>query len=189
MLELRKWLRSVEKVGLLHLLWIPHFHCTPITSFNIRQLLCLVHDGYLWLEEPIPIMADLIHRISRLPCKWKDPVAIAGKSRGLAFAEAMKKKFKMEKKKRGYAISTINNNAVRVATQVVAGKVMRKCCVDEVPMMVVHYKEKGHWWGEKCHHKLIGDSQNNSHHRKQNVTKGHVTKSIGVVVTFEVLHK
>lgn len=52
-LELRKWLHSVEKAGLLHLLWIPHFNYVPITIFIIRQLLCLLHDGYLWLEEPI----------------------------------------------------------------------------------------------------------------------------------------
>lgn len=72
-LEPRKWSRGVEKAGLLHLLWIPHFHCAAITIFIIRQLLCLVHDGYLWLEDPIPITADLIHCISWLPCKGKDP--------------------------------------------------------------------------------------------------------------------
>lgn len=67
-LQPRKWLRGVEEVGLLHLLWIPHFHWAPITIFVIRQLLCLVHEGYLWLKELIPITAELIHRISNLPC-------------------------------------------------------------------------------------------------------------------------
>ena len=57
-LELRKLLCGVAKARLLHLLWIPHFHCAPITIFVIRQLLCLVQDGYLWLEEPTPITAD-----------------------------------------------------------------------------------------------------------------------------------
>lgn len=68
-LELRKWLRGVEKVGLLNLLWVSHFHRTPITIFVTRQLLSLVDDGCLWLEEPIPFMTDLIHRIFQLPCK------------------------------------------------------------------------------------------------------------------------
>ena len=72
-LEPRKWLRGVEKVRLLHLLWIPHFHSVPITIVIIRQLLFLVHHGYLWLEEPIPIIANLIHLISWLPYKGKDP--------------------------------------------------------------------------------------------------------------------
>jgi len=34
----------------------------------------------------------------------------------LAITEAMKEKFKLEKKKRGYAISRINNKVVKVAT-------------------------------------------------------------------------
>jgi len=53
-LEPRKWLRGVEKVGLLNLLWVLHFHHTPITIFFVKQLLYLVHDGCLWVEEPSP---------------------------------------------------------------------------------------------------------------------------------------
>lgn len=71
------------------------------------QLLCLVHDRYLWLEELIPIMADLIHRISRLPIKGSNPVDIVGKSSDLGLVEAMKAKYKLEKKKRGYIIASI----------------------------------------------------------------------------------
>lgn len=48
-LEPQKWMRGVEKVGLLNLLWVAHFHRAPMTIFFIRQLLCLVHDGCLWL--------------------------------------------------------------------------------------------------------------------------------------------
>ena len=76
-----------------------------------------MHDGCLWLEEPIPITDHLIHRITRPPCTREDPANISeGKSDDLAIAEAMKKKFKLEKKKRGYAISNINNPTVKVAT-------------------------------------------------------------------------
>ena len=127
----------MEKAGLLHLLWISYFHRAPITIFVIRQLLCLVYDGYLWLEDPIPITAELIHRISRLPCKGKDPTKIARKRRYLAFVEAMKKKLKLEKKKRGYAISSINNPMVKFVMQILAGKVMQKRRADEVPASVV----------------------------------------------------
>jgi len=31
----QKWLRTVEKVGLLHLRWITHYHRMPITIFVI----------------------------------------------------------------------------------------------------------------------------------------------------------
>ena len=127
----------MEEAGLPHLLWIPHFHQAPITIFFIRQLLFLVHDGYLWLEELIPITTELIHRISRLPCIGRDLVEIAGKSRDLALAEAMKKKYKLEKKQRGYVITSIQDKVVRVVTQLLEGKVMRKCHGNEVPTMVI----------------------------------------------------
>jgi len=133
----------VEKARLLHLIWILHFHHTPITIFVMRQLLCLVHDGYLWLEEPITITANLIHHISCLPCKGKDPASIAeGKGSDLALAKAMKTKYKLEKKKRGYAISNIKEKGVCIATQLVVGKVMRKCRADEVLVPVVTLAEQ-----------------------------------------------
>jgi len=114
----------------------------PINIFVIQQLLCLVHDGCLWLEEPIPITVDLILRNSRLHCKGKDPMAIAGKSGCLALAEAMKKKYKLQKKKRGYAINNIKDKWVCVATQFLARKVIRKCRSDEVPVLVVVLAEQ-----------------------------------------------
>jgi len=81
----------------------------PITIFVIKQLLFLVHDGYLWLEEPIPITTDLIHHISQLLYNRKDPPTIARKGSDLALAEAMKEKYKLDKNKRAYAISSIKD--------------------------------------------------------------------------------
>jgi len=141
-LEPRKWLCGVEKARLLNLLWVPHFHCGPITILVIRQLLCLVHGRCLWLEEPIPITEHLIQCITWLPCKGEDPVVISqGKSSDLAIAEAMKKKYKLEKKKRGYIISNINNKAIRVVTQILASEVIHKCSRDEVLAPVVAHAE------------------------------------------------
>ena len=99
-LEPRTWLRGVEKAELLNLLWVLHYHRTPVTIFIIKQLLCLVHDGFLWLEEPIPITDHLIHWITQLPYSGEDLANISdGKGGELALTEAMKKKFKLEKKK------------------------------------------------------------------------------------------
>lgn len=55
----------------------------------------------------------------------------------MAITEAMKKKYKMKKKKRGYTISKIHNKVVKVATQILASKVMHKCSADEVPAPMV----------------------------------------------------
>jgi len=95
------------------------------------------------LEEPIPITKDLIYYISQLPCKGEDPADISGgKSSDLAITEAMKKKYKLVKKKMGYTISNINAKAVKVATQILVGKVMCKCRANEVPALVVALAEQ-----------------------------------------------
>ena len=120
-----------------------HYHHAPVTIFVIRQLLCLVDDGYLWFEEPIPITTDLIHCVSWLPYKGKDPTTISeGKGSDLALAEAMKMKYKLEKKKRGYTISNIKKKVVRIPTQILAGKVMRKYHTNEAPTLVIALAEK-----------------------------------------------
>ena len=54
-----------------------------------------------------------------------------------ALAEAMKEKFTLVKKPLGYAISSINDLVVKVATQILARKVMRKCHADEVSAPIV----------------------------------------------------
>lgn len=66
-MEPRMWVKGVDKAGLLNMLWVPHYNRTSITMMVIKKLLCLVHDGCLWPEEPIPITDMLIHRITQLP--------------------------------------------------------------------------------------------------------------------------
>lgn len=62
---------------------------------------------------------------------------IRGKSDDLTIVEAMKKKFRLEKKKRGYTISNIKNPVDKFATLILVGKVIRKCSMDEVPALVI----------------------------------------------------
>jgi len=59
----------------------------------------------------------------------------------MAIVEAMKKNYKLEKKKRGYAISNVKHREVRMETQILARKVMHKCRADEVPSLVVALAE------------------------------------------------
>lgn len=53
-LEPMKWVAGVEKVGLLNMLWVPHFSRTSINMMCIHQLLTLVHDECLRWETPSP---------------------------------------------------------------------------------------------------------------------------------------
>lgn len=60
-----------------------------------------------------------------------------GKGGEQVLAESMKEKFKLVKKPHGYAISSICNPFVKVVTQILVGKVMRKCCIDELSAPIV----------------------------------------------------
>jgi len=49
----------------------------------------------------------------------------------------MKKKFELIKKPHSYSIKSINNPMVKISTQILANKVMRKCRMDVVPAPMV----------------------------------------------------
>jgi len=100
-LEPRRWLKGVDKAGLLNLLWVPHYNGTPVIVVVIKKLLCLVHDGCMWLEELIPITDRLIHWITRFPYTGENSAMIfCGKGDEQALTKSMKQKFKLVKKPR-----------------------------------------------------------------------------------------
>lgn len=137
-LELRKWVKGVDKAGLLNMLWVLHYNHTPITMVVIKQLLCLVHHGCLWLEEPLPIIDMLIHRITQLSYSGKNLAMAFGEKTGERdLVEAMKDKFKLTKKPCGYTITSITDRMMKVAMQILVGKIMRKCHVDKMSAPVV----------------------------------------------------
>lgn len=137
-LEPRYWIKWVDKAGLLNLPWVAYYNRAPITLIVIKQLLCLVHDGFLWLGELILITDMLIHRITLLPHSGLNPAnEFGGKTGKCNLTERMKDKFKLPKKLHSYSIYSITDPAVNVATQILAGKIMRKCHADEVSAPVV----------------------------------------------------
>ena len=133
-----EWIREANKSGLLNLLWVPHYHRSKINTTCIWKLLTLVHNGCLWIGMPIPITHILIHRITHLPHEGLNPAKEFGrKTSERELAEQMKKKIELIKKPHGYSITSINNPAVKIATKILARKVMRKCRANEVPAPVV----------------------------------------------------
>ena len=54
-----------------------------------------------------------------------------------SLVEKMKDKFKLVKKPHKYSISSITDFTVKVATQILAGKIMRKFCANEVSAPLV----------------------------------------------------
>ena len=71
----QRWVRGLAGSGLLNLLWMPHFGHYNVTDQLARQLLSLIHDGYLWIQDRVPINAALIHKITGLPMQGSHPLA------------------------------------------------------------------------------------------------------------------
>jgi len=87
--ELMEWVHGAEKSWLLKPLLVPHYHCTPM----------IVHDGCLWLGEPIPIMNMLIHIMTQQPYKGANPAKeFGGKTREKELTDKMKKEYELLKK-------------------------------------------------------------------------------------------
>jgi len=103
-----KWVKGVEQVGLLHMLYVPHFHISNINMVCVRQLLTLVHDGCLWPGDPILITNMLIHQITNLHYKGADPTKeFGGKSGEKYLANKMKAEYGLIKKSHRYYIHSI----------------------------------------------------------------------------------
>ena len=78
---------------------VSHYNRTSVTVLVIKKLICLVHDGCLWLEEPIPITKKLIHKITWLHYIGENLAMIFGEKGGdQALVEIMKEMFKLVKK-------------------------------------------------------------------------------------------
>ena len=118
---------------------VPHFGRSTQVTIVVKQLLALVHDGYLLIgDKRIPINNELIHRITGLP--------LAGPDLGTEFpsnhddtklAQSMKDRFDLMKGKQGYHTCTIPPQNIRFAAELLACKLIQKCRPNEVPASVI----------------------------------------------------
>ena len=82
----------------------------------------------------------LIHRLTHLSHGGlKQAKAFSREIGERDLAECMKNTYKLVKKVQGYSIMSISNPLVWLATQILIGMVMWKCCMDEVlaPVMAL----------------------------------------------------
>lgn len=96
-LQLKEWLRKVDKAGLLCLLAILHFLQPPITMLVIKQLLYLVHEDTLWVSKPVYITTELVHWVLHLPCARQNLLESTAKSNDVGMIEQLKKTYKLVK--------------------------------------------------------------------------------------------
>lgn len=137
-LETDEWVWGGEQSWLVNLLWVPHYHHTPINMICVCHLLTLVYNGFLWLRVPIPITYMVIHRIMHLSYKGGNLAKeFGGKNREKDITKRMKRDYNLLKKLWAYSIISVTDPTVQLVAQILAGKVKRKCRVDEVSMPIV----------------------------------------------------
>jgi hypothetical protein len=102
-------------------------------------LLSCYHGGYLWLNRRITVDPTLIHRITGLSMQGPDPHDFyPGKTTDRALAQKIKETYgDVEKGTCGYKVASIQNDAVCLACQLIAGKLVRKNRPTQVTGFVV----------------------------------------------------
>ena len=101
LLEVKQWAAGLEKAGLLKMLDVPHFGRSTQVTVVVKQLLALVHDGYLWIgNQKININGELIHKITGLSKEGPDPgIEFPSKHDDAKLAQSMKECFWLMKGK------------------------------------------------------------------------------------------
>ena len=70
----QEWAKGLAIAGLKNMLFMPHFGHTIQASTYVKQLLGCCHRGYLWMDQPYLVNAELIERIRGLPTEGKYPL-------------------------------------------------------------------------------------------------------------------
>jgi hypothetical protein len=137
-LQPKQWATRLANTRILNLLDIPHFGRGQDVKKCINQLMEVTHGGFLWLEEPIYIDVELISFITGLPCQGKSLMQyLEEKMKEKALAEEMKKTYGTERGSCRIIIKCISDATTRLATKIMACKLLRKCRKEEVPAEVI----------------------------------------------------
>jgi hypothetical protein len=133
------WMMNLAQSTLLNVMKIPHFGRHQEVNACVKLLLSCYHGGYLWLDHHITVDPTLIHRITGLSMQGPDPQEFyPGKATDRALAQKIKDTYDdVEKGTRGYKVASIQNGAVHLACQLIAGKMVRKNRPTQVTGFVV----------------------------------------------------
>jgi hypothetical protein len=133
------WTMDLAQSTILNVMKIPHFGRHQEVNVCVKLLLSSFHGGYLWLDRCITVDPTLIHQITGLSMQGPDPQDFyPGKAADRALAQKIKDTYDdVEKGKRGYKVASIQNGAVCLAFQLIAGKLVRKNRPTQVTGFVV----------------------------------------------------
>jgi hypothetical protein len=87
---------------------IPHFGRGKEVNNCVKQLMAVLHGGFLWMEEPVSIDVELIAFITGLSSMGESPMQyLDDKTKEKSLAEEMKKTYGTERGSRGIIIKRI----------------------------------------------------------------------------------
>jgi hypothetical protein len=131
MMQPKQWVTGLENTGILNLVEIPHFGRGKEVNNCVKQLMAVLHGGFLWMEEPVSIDVELIAFITGLPSMGESPTQyLDDKTKEKALAEEMKKTYGTKRGSCGIIIKRISDashqdghktNGVQIAMQVPQG--------------------------------------------------------------------
>jgi hypothetical protein len=97
-LQPKPWAVGLANTGILNLVEIPHFGRGKEVNNCVKQLMAVLHGGFLWLEEPISIDVELISFITGLSSMGESPTQyLDDKTKEKSLAEEMKKTYGTER--------------------------------------------------------------------------------------------
>jgi hypothetical protein len=135
----QSWTMNLAQSTLLNVMKIPHFGRHQEVNPCVKLLLSCYHGGNLWLDLRIIVDPTLIHRITRLSMQGPDSQEFyPGKATDRALAQKIKDTYgDVEKGMGGYKVASIQNGAVHLACQLIAGKSVCKNRPTQVTRFVV----------------------------------------------------
>jgi hypothetical protein len=121
------WTMNLVQSTLLNVMKIPHFGRHQEVNTRVKLLLSCYHGSYLWLYCHITVDPMLIHRIIGLSMQGPDLQEFyPRKATDCALAQKIKDTYNnVETGTRGYKVASIQNGAVCLACQLIAGKLVR----------------------------------------------------------------
>jgi hypothetical protein len=69
-LQPKQWIAGLVNIGILNLLEIPHFGRGKDVNNCVKQLLAVLHGGFLWMDRSVSIDVELISFHHRTSIKW-----------------------------------------------------------------------------------------------------------------------
>jgi hypothetical protein len=137
-LQPKPWASGLANTGILNLVEIPHFGRGKEVNNYVKQLMAVLHGGFLWLEELVSIDVDLIAFIKGLSSMGESLAQyLDEKTKEKALVEEMNKNYDTERGLCDIIIKRISDTIMIIDTKLMACKMLRKCHKEEVPTGVV----------------------------------------------------